>query len=199
MASLPFYSLLILHYGNLWGLYFLLTAAPKFMSEVLGFSLAKAGFLASLPYLARLFAGFIFGAIGDLIRKKEIMSVTTIRKFFCIFCKYICKHISALGGPLFSCFDVFVIHFSAHIIPGLFLMLLTYAGDDPYVCVTIITLSLGFNGASTVTNLQNAQDLAPNFAGTLYGAINFVGTTSGFITPLIVGHFTQDRVSSLRS
>lgn len=87
MTSLPFYSLLILHYGNLWGLYFLLTAAPKFMSEVLGFSLAKAGFLASLPYLARLFAGFVFGAVGDLIRKKEIMSVTTIRKFFCIFCK----------------------------------------------------------------------------------------------------------------
>lgn len=33
-TSLPFISLLILHYGNLWGLYFLLTAAPKFMSEV---------------------------------------------------------------------------------------------------------------------------------------------------------------------
>lgn len=74
-------------------------------------------------------------------------------------------------------------------------MLLSYVGNDPYVCVAIITLSLGFNGASTVTNLQNAQDLAPNLAGTLYGCINFVGTTSGFITPLIVGHFTQDRVS----
>lgn len=77
-------------------------------------------------------------------------------------------------------------------------MLLTYVGDDPYICVTVITLSLGFNGASTVTNLQNAQDLAPNFAGTLYGTINFVGTTSGFITPLIVGHFTQDRVRIFR-
>lgn len=97
MTSLPFYSLLILHYGNLWGLYFLLTAAPKFMSEVLGFSLAKAGFLASLPYLARLFAGFIFGAIGDFIRKKEMMSVTTIRKFFCIFCKYSCPSIYVYG------------------------------------------------------------------------------------------------------
>jgi MFS transporter, ACS family, solute carrier family 17 (sodium-dependent inorganic phosphate cotransporter), other len=55
----------------------------------------------------------------------------------------------------------------------------------------VITLSLGFNGASTMTNLQNSQDLSPNFAGSLYGIINFVGTTSGFITPLIVAHYTE--------
>lgn len=87
LTSLPFYALLLLHYGNLWGLYFLVTAAPKFMSEVLGFNLAKAGILASLPYLARFFAGFVFGSIGDVIRQKQIMSVTAIRKFFTIFCK----------------------------------------------------------------------------------------------------------------
>lgn len=46
-----------------------------------------------------------------------------------------------------------------------------------------------------VTNLQNSQDLAPNYAGTLYGIINFVGTTSGFISPLIVAHFTAEQVS----
>lgn len=63
---------------------------------------------------------------------------------------------------------------------------------QPYVCVTLITLSLGFNGASTVTNLQNSQDLAPNFAGTLYGIINFVGTTTGFITPELVAVFTKE-------
>lgn len=34
LSSLPFLSLMILHYGNLWGLFFLLTAAPKFMNEV---------------------------------------------------------------------------------------------------------------------------------------------------------------------
>jgi ACS family sodium-dependent inorganic phosphate cotransporter len=64
--------------------------------------------------------------------------------------------------------------------------------------VAVITLSLGFNGAATVTNLQNSQDLAPNFAGTLYGIINFVGTTSGFITPIIVAYFTKDGVRNLK-
>lgn len=87
--------------------------------------------------------------------------------------------------------------FPAHIIPGLFLISIGYVAFNPYVCVALITLSLGFNGAATMTNLQNSQDLAPNFAGSLYGIINFVGTTSGFISPLIVAQFTEHQVSSL--
>lgn len=87
LVSLPFLSFMLLHYGSLWGLYFLITAAPKFMSEVLGFSLATAGFLASLPYLARMTFGFVFGSIGDSIRARHLMSVTMIRKWFCVFCE----------------------------------------------------------------------------------------------------------------
>lgn len=34
LISLPFWSLMLLHFGNVYGLYFLITAAPKFMSEV---------------------------------------------------------------------------------------------------------------------------------------------------------------------
>lgn len=87
---------------------------------------------------------------------------------------------------------------AAHIIPGLFLLSLGHVGTNPYVHVALITLSLGFNGAATLTNLQNAQDLSPNFVGTLYGLVNFIGSTSGFITPLIVAYFTHDAVSRVR-
>lgn len=57
------------------------------MSEVLGFNLGHSGILAALPYLARLIFGFIFGAIGDVLRAKQIMTVTQIRKWFMLFCK----------------------------------------------------------------------------------------------------------------
>lgn len=87
LTSIPFWALLILHYGNLWGLYFLITGAPKFMNEVLGFDIGKAGLLASMPYLLRMLFGFGFGSIGDYIRKKGWLSVTAIRKVFTIFCK----------------------------------------------------------------------------------------------------------------
>lgn len=77
------------------------------------------------------------------------------------------------------------------------LILLTYAGGNPYACVTLITLSLGSNGAATQTNLQNSQDLAPNFAGTLYSIINTTGLSTGFITPLVVAYFTQEQVTQI--
>lgn len=35
MKSIPNWSVVILHFGNSWGIYFVLTAAPKFMNEVL--------------------------------------------------------------------------------------------------------------------------------------------------------------------
>lgn len=76
-------------------------------------------------------------------------------------------------------------------------MSITLLAFDKYLVVTVITLSLGVNGAATLTNLQNSQDLAPNFAGTLYGIINFVGTTSGFISPMIVAYFTKDGVRKI--
>lgn len=34
VGSVPFWALLVLHYGNVWGNFFLLTGAPKFMNEV---------------------------------------------------------------------------------------------------------------------------------------------------------------------
>ncbi|KAI8038522.1 hypothetical protein M5D96_008422 [Drosophila gunungcola] len=147
ILSLPFWSLMMLHYGSMWGLFFLITATPKFLSEVLGFNLSSAGFLSSLPHVARLLCAFGFGAVADWI---------------------------------------------PHILPGVMLIILAYFGRDPYVCVAIMTISLGFNGAATASNLANSQDLAPNYAGTLYGIINCVGTTPGIFSPLIVAAFTKN-------
>lgn len=52
LTSLPFIALTILHFGSLWGLYFLQTAAPMFMTDVLKFNLSNAGYFSSLPPLA---------------------------------------------------------------------------------------------------------------------------------------------------
>lgn len=64
-TSLPFLAMVVLHYGSNWGLYFVMTAAPRFVSSALGFNLTSTGTLSSLPYLARMIFSLIFGAIGD--------------------------------------------------------------------------------------------------------------------------------------
>lgn len=66
----------------------MLSAAPKYMSEVLKFNLSKTGILSALPYVARMLFGFLFGAIGDALLRRNILSKTTIRKSFSLFCKY---------------------------------------------------------------------------------------------------------------
>lgn len=57
-----------------------------------------------------------------------------------------------------------------------------------------MSLAMAFNGASVVTTLQNTQDLSPNYTATLFGIMNSVGTTAGFITPMVVAYFTRDNV-----
>lgn len=164
-TSFPFLAMVILHYGNNWGLYFAMTAAPKFVSSALGFNLTSTGTLSSLPYLARMIFSLIFGAIGDRIIRQNVVSTTFMRKFFCLF---------------------------SHIVPGLLLIALGYTGCAPILSVVLITFSMGSNGAATLTNLVNHQDLAPNFAGTLYGIANGIGNTAGFVTPLVTAHFTKN-------
>ena len=65
LTSFPFLAMVVLHYGSNWGLYFVMTAAPKFVSSALGFNLTSTGTLSSLPYLARMIFSIVFGAIGD--------------------------------------------------------------------------------------------------------------------------------------
>lgn len=86
--SKPFYALLLLHFSDVWGIYFILTSAPMFLSQVLKYDLKDVGMLSCLPYIIRLISAIIFGGIGDLLWSKKIMSTTQIRKVFCIFCEF---------------------------------------------------------------------------------------------------------------
>lgn len=83
--SIPFIALTILHYGNLWGLLFLLTISPEYLKTQLEFDMKRSGLYSSLPHLARFLMGFVFGWIGDFLRHRT--NTTVIRKSFCIFCK----------------------------------------------------------------------------------------------------------------
>ncbi|XP_044272677.1 putative inorganic phosphate cotransporter [Tribolium madens] len=159
--SFPFWALAIAQFGNLWGLNLIITYAPKFMADTLGFDIKASAGLAALPYLARLLGSNIFGIIGDYMRKKDIMSVTKIRKFFIIF---------------------------SHFIPGACMILIRAFGCMKEGVITMLVLNQGFNGACVVSHLVNSQDLAPNFAGAVYGIINFFGMTTGIFVPKITGY-----------
>jgi len=71
---------------------------------------------------------------------------------------------------------------------------MTYVGCDATTAIIMLILALAFNGAACQTSLQNHQDLAPNYAGSLYGIMNTFGSFPGFIIPPIIGALTNERV-----
>ncbi|CAH1110025.1 unnamed protein product [Psylliodes chrysocephalus] len=165
MKSVPFWMLTVLHFGNLWGLYLQLQSVPKFMAEVVGFNLKQAGILAALPHLTRLFFGTAYGSIGDWLKSRKILSPKAIRKTFVLF---------------------------SHVIPGILLIGIALTGCNWVPIVVMLTFSMAINGAAVLTNLQNPQDLAPNFAGSIFGIISFIGGMTGFIVPAITGAFIAE-------
>ncbi|XP_015589348.1 sialin [Cephus cinctus] len=166
MTSAPFLVLLWAHFANMWGIYFISTNGPKYTLEVLGFNMKSGGAITGLPYIARLGAGVLFAAAGDYVRRKKILTVGWIRRTFMIF---------------------------SHMGPAIALVVMTYAGCNAVVAMVMLIVALALNGAACQTSLQNHQDLAPNYAGSLYGIMNTFGSFPGFIIPPIIGALTNER------
>ncbi|XP_076239951.1 sialin isoform X2 [Calliopsis andreniformis] len=165
-TSVPFLTLLWAHFANMWGIYFIATNGPKYTLEVLGFNMKSGGPITGLPYISRLGAGVLFAAAGDYVRRKNYLSLGWIRKIFMLF---------------------------SHLGPAVCLVIMTYAGCDAVTAIVMLILGLTFNGAACQTSLQNHQDLAPNFAGSLYGIMNTFGSFPGFIIPSVIGALTNER------
>ncbi|CAL7940455.1 unnamed protein product [Xylocopa violacea] len=159
LTSIPFISLVFCHFGNMFLLFFYQNSMMLYLTNALGFELTKGGVAASLPWASRMFFGFFFSWAGDTIKRKEIVSITVLRK----------------GATVFS-----------HLLPGIFLILVGYVGCRFILANLFLILALGFNGAASISNLSNNQDLSPNFAGFLYGMMNTIGSSSGMIiSPLV--------------
>lgn len=67
---------------------------------------------------------------------------------------------------------------------------------DVPLAIILIVLSLGLNGAATVSNLQNFQDLSPMFAATLFGIVKSIDSITGFLTPCVTAVITLKKVST---
>lgn len=89
LASGPLWSLVLMQFGNLWGFFFIVTGAPKFINEVYGFAIASTGMLASLPYLVRSLASVGFAVLADRMRSADRLSVLNIRRVFCVLCTWL--------------------------------------------------------------------------------------------------------------
>ncbi|CAG5119356.1 unnamed protein product [Candidula unifasciata] len=163
-TSLPFWAILMGHTCGNYGLYMLLTQIPTYMKEVLKFDLKSNGAFSMLPYLTMwLFIG-IAGTLSDLLIVKKILPYAWVRKLM-----------SAIG--LFG--------------PGVCMIGLSYMDCTQQIAaVALLCGCVGLSGVAFAGYMVNHGDIAPQFAGTLFGITNMAATVPGILAPYIVGAIT---------
>ncbi|KAL1420786.1 hypothetical protein MTO96_023826 [Rhipicephalus appendiculatus] len=151
-------------WAHTYGSYTLMTELPNYLKNILGFGLTQNGILNGAPYLALSVLSLIIGWTSDLVRRRNIVTVTTVRK--------ICDSVSAFG-------------------PALCLIAVTMAPCERMLAVLWFWMAISLiSFANSGFNCTHV-DMAPAFAGTLFGITNCIGNTTGIIAPQVVGYLTE--------
>lgn len=165
LTSIPILSLCILNFGTGWAIYFIITAAPNYIANVLGFSLTSTGVLSAMIYLMRSTASFTFAYLGDVLLKKELVSLRVLRKLGC---------------------------FLSHVMPGLLILGLSIPGAPTEYYLAVVFLSMMITGLVTISSAANCYDLTVNFVVQVSGLTTAFVTVAGIISPIITAHFTKN-------
>lgn len=167
LTSVPFWAILVAHTCGNYGLYMLLTQIPTYMKEVLKFDLKSNGVFSMLPYLTMWCFISITSVFTDYLISNDIMSRTAARK-------------------LTSCIGLFF--------PALCSVLISFLDcTQPYAAVALLCGTVGLSGVAFSGYMVNHGDIAPLFAGTLFGVTNLAATVPGIIAPYVVGAITPNQ------
>ncbi|XP_069479595.1 vesicular glutamate transporter 2 [Ambystoma mexicanum] len=164
-TSMPVYAIIVANFCRSWTFYLLLISQPAYFEEVFGFEISKVGLLSALPHLVMTIIVPIGGQIADFLRRKEILSTTTVRK------------IMNCGGFGMEATLLLVVGYS----------------HSRGVAISFLVLAVGFSGFAISGFNVNHLDIAPRYASILMGISNGVGTLSGMVCPIIVGAMTKNK------
>ena len=78
--SLPAWAIGITTFGRIWVHYTFIINGPFYMKSILMFDIQKNGLLSGLPFLGSYLSSVVFCYIADVLVKKEIMTLTNVRK-----------------------------------------------------------------------------------------------------------------------
>jgi len=162
-TSRPVWARAAASFADSWGLYTMMTCLPMYMRDVLQFDMTQNGILSALPYTGAWFVMIAGGQLADWLRASNRMQTTTVRKLFCA------------AGLL---------------IPALFLIAVGFLGCNRILIVLAIIIASSSASLAVSGFGVNNLDLAPNYAGTLYGLTNTLGSVAGFLGPEVVGVLT---------
>lgn len=81
-TSTPVLAIMVANFCRSWTFYLLIIEQPSYFTEVMDYNLSKSGILSALPHLVMAFIVPIGGFLADNLRRRGILSTTTVRKVF---------------------------------------------------------------------------------------------------------------------
>ncbi|XP_017068030.2 sialin [Drosophila eugracilis] len=164
-TNIPMWALISAQIGHDWGFYIMVSYLPKYMHDILRFSIKSNGLYSSLPYVTMWIMSLLSGCVADQMIKHNCMSTTNTRK--------IMTAVAAFG-------------------PAIFMIGASYAGCNRALVVTLFTIAMGLMGTYYAGMKLTPLDMSPNYAGTLMAITNGIGSFTGVVSPYLVGVMTPN-------
>ncbi|XP_042217481.1 putative inorganic phosphate cotransporter isoform X1 [Homarus americanus] len=166
LTSLPFWAILVAGVGNNWGFYTLLTDLPLYMKQMLQKDIKSNAVLSGLPYLGMWIFSLVVSSVGDRLRQNDTLSTQTVRK---------------------------TANTIAHVGPAICLLCLSLVECNRGATIALLFTAVTLQGGIYTGFMVNHVDIAPNFAGTLFGITNAAATIPGWVAPMTVGALTNNQ------
>ncbi|XP_016961976.1 putative inorganic phosphate cotransporter [Drosophila biarmipes] len=164
-TNVPMWALISAQIGHDWGFYIMVSYLPKYMADVLRFSIKSNGLYSSLPYVTMWIMSLTSGCVADQMIKRHCMNTTNTRKLM--------TGLAAFG-------------------PALFMVAASYAGCNRALVVALFTIAMGLMGTYYAGMKLTPLDMSPNYAGTLMAITNGIGAITGVVSPYLVGVMTPN-------
>lgn len=162
LSSKATWAIIIVNFVNHWGYFIYLNWMPSYFVKVLGVDLRASSFLSFLPWTVMALGSTSAGLLADKLIKSG-WSVTRVRKTL--------QTVAFLG-------------------PALALIILSRS-KDPRLAVACMTCALGITSLGQAGFVANMSDIAPRYAGRLFGLANTFGSFAGILGVSAVGFVVE--------
>ncbi|KAK7110181.1 hypothetical protein V1264_014101 [Littorina saxatilis] len=171
MTSRPVWGIILTHTCSNFGTYTFLTNIPTYMKEVLHFDIKQNGLLSALPYIGFWLSIVVSGQLADLARSRGLVTTTQARK---------------IGNSIGMLF------------PGIFVAAVGYMTcEQSTTAVILLTLGVAMSGFQYGSGwMVNPVDIAPKYAGVIFGISNTFATVPGFVAPIVIGIITKNQTQA---
>lgn len=147
-----------------WGANMVMTSLPLFMNDVLGLDFMSMGAVSAIPYLAYFICINAGCFIADKVQNYGLLSTLNTRRIAMII-SMVSQAAFLVGSSYCTC-------------------------NQHTLVIVFMTLGIGLSGFSYAGYLVNYLDIAPAFAGPIFGISQTISSIAGIVAPLIVGWLT---------